>query len=191
MPEQKEKKTSSTLILIIVTATIGIAIVAGFNVVNYFSKQYKTTLTIQDLIKQFTPADTSGISPSDTLLLNNIKYPLEIVVKTEDGDSTGALINVNKNGVRAEMNITQTKHSMIDLDFNTIYVLSFSKQGFITKSIYFETYVPKGREDEEFNRFVLEINLIKKTKKSVDDGLNLVGGVKYDSIEDDFEDVSK
>jgi tetratricopeptide (TPR) repeat protein len=114
-----------------------------------------------------------------------IKYTFKIDLIKSEVDSNSTLIEITKDNIPYQsFFINGEKHS-VDVDFNANYFLKCSRTGYTTKVIFFNTYIPKDREKEEFSSFTVHVELIK-----AEDGvkkIDSVGGVLYDSKIKDFE----
>jgi len=131
--------------------------------------------------------NTEQVIPKDTLKINSeIKFPIYINLSMPETDSTGGIIEISKNGISCATIYPKGKETIFSLDLDKYYLLKFSKNGFTSKVVYFDTKVPVGREKEEFAKFTVDVEL-KKTPKGRPDKIKTVGGVKYDSIIGDFD----
>jgi len=109
-------------------------------------------------------------------------------MKVESGDLSGAKVVVYKNGVK-ERTITQdlAKFSM-DLDMQQNYILSFEKEGFVSKKIAFNTKVPAEVVNSDFVPFDFAVSIFKQY-----DDVNIVvfnqpvGIIRYETGAGDFD----
>lgn len=127
---------------------------------------------------------------SQTAYLNDStknKFPIEIKVTIAGADPKGALIIITKNGKPYKIINYEGVKYFQTLDFNGNYLIKCSKEGYVTKVIYFNTTIPKGREKREFAKFDLEVQLHKEIEGEKTKPNKPVGGVKYDSKLQDFD----
>ena len=109
-------------------------------------------------------------------------------LKVESGDLSGAKVVVYKNGVK-ERTITQdlSRFSM-DLDMQQNYILSFEKEGFVSKKIAFNTNVPGEAVNNPFVPFDFAVSIFKQY-----DDVNIVvfnqpvGIIRYETGSGDFD----
>jgi hypothetical protein len=109
-------------------------------------------------------------------------------MKVEAGDLSGARVVVYKNGVK-ERTITQNLGKFsIDLDLQKDYILSFEKEGFVSKKIAFNTRVPADAVANAFVPFEFAVSIFKQY-----DDVNLVvfnqpvGMIRYEQSQGDFD----
>ena len=114
------------------------------------------------------------------------KFNVEVKVTMPGFDSTGAVIRITKNGKLFKTIQSQGIKYPVELDLNATYLFKCSKKGYVTKTVLFDTKVPKGREVEEFAKFVARVELHKTTGAKVDSS-KPVGGVKYSDAAGDFD----
>ena len=109
-------------------------------------------------------------------------------MKVESGDLSGAKVVVYRNGVK-DRTITQdlAKFSM-ELDMQQDYILSFEKEGFVSKKIAFNTKVPAAAANNDFVPFDFAVSIFKQY-----DDVNIVvfnqpvGIIRYEQDAGDFE----
>lgn len=118
---------------------------------------------------------------------NNDKFNVEIELIISGGDTADAKINITKDGEPYQIINSPGKKHNFELDFNENYLMEFSKQGFTTKIIYFDTHLPKDKETEEVPWFELTIELHKEEEEKKVDSSKPLGGIKYNSKTGDFE----
>lgn len=119
---------------------------------------------------------------------SKFKFNVFIVVKIP-GDSVGAKIVVTKNGKPFKTIKSDGLLYAIAFDLNAKYLITSSKKGYSTKIVSLDTYIPKGREVEEFARFTMDIELRKTIEDNKRDTSIPVGGVAYSEEEQDFNVV--
>lgn len=124
-----------------------------------------------------------------TISINDHQFNITVKLKILEGDSTGGVIKIIKNGAPDRTIHSEGIAYPVALDFNSNYLFECSKDGYITKTIFFDTNIPDGREKEEFAKFTVSVELHKKTGGEVADASKPVGGVKFDPESDDFQKV--
>lgn len=118
-----------------------------------------------------------------------IKFPIFIKQSVPGGDSTGGIINITENGKPyLTINSEGIKYP-VALDFNANYLIECSKKGYGTKVVAFDTHIPKGRENEEFANFFVEVELFKSASGKTTNSTKPIGGVRFDSLLDDFDKI--
>ncbi|MEP7264548.1 MAG: hypothetical protein ABI772_08620 [Bacteroidota bacterium] len=113
---------------------------------------------------------------------------LEVPVKLdiEKGTMEGVLVKVKKEGKDA---FTQSGSSKmrLKLDYNKRYTLIFTKDGYVTKTIEFDTHAPSERIKDGFEPYAIGVKLFEQESDKHTVVYNqAVGLVKYDSILDEF-----
>ncbi len=105
-----------------------------------------------------------------------------------DGSSmSDSKIIVEKNG-RQVKSLDGSSKFEIALDFQSIYVISFVKEGFVTKRLRFDTNVPVDRIEYGFEPFGFSVELFEQY-----DDVNLVvfnqpvGKISYSELIDEFD----
>lgn len=92
--------------------------------------------------------------------------PVDFMI--ENGSINKTTVKVLKNGAVAFS--IPGRHSMkLKLDFNNDYVLSFSKEGYITKSIAVSTFVPDDRILQPFEPYKIGVRIFRQYE-----GVNIV-----------------
>lgn len=132
------------------------------------------------------------IEKGSTTLSNdypNDKYTINVKLIMPGNDSTGGLISIKKNGLPYKAIHSEGIEYPVSLDFNENYLIKCSKKGFTTKSVYFDTHVPKGREKERFADFLVKVNLYEEGKGEQTNPEIPIGGVKYNTETKDFRKV--
>ena len=115
------------------------------------------------------------------------KYYIAGKLKVEKGGLKDAQITIEKNGQKVKSEFVTSSNFAYELDFQSKYVISFSKPGYVTKKISFSTTVPTDLVGQEFAPFEFEVNLFKQY-----DGVNTimfnqpVGKISYSADMDDF-----
>ncbi|MEZ4755263.1 MAG: hypothetical protein R2817_00380 [Flavobacteriales bacterium] len=125
---------------------------------------------------------------SSALLSAQSRFTVNGRMKVEAGDLAGARVVVYKNGVK-ERTITQNLAKFsLDLDLQQNYILSFEKDGFVSKKIAFNTKVPGSAVGNDFIPFDFAVSIFKQY-----DDVNIVvfnqpvGIIRYESSTGDFD----
>lgn len=109
-------------------------------------------------------------------------------VKVESGSLDGTRVVVYKDGVKQRVVTNSLSKFSIDLDLNTNYVLSFEKEGFVTKKLNFDTHAPAEAVANGFTPFEFAVSLFEQYE-----GVNTVvfnqpvGMIRFDKNADDFD----
>lgn len=109
-------------------------------------------------------------------------------VKVESGGLDGVSMVVYREGEKQRTISTGLSKFSLDLDLNTTYVLSFEKDGFVTKKLSFNTKVPGDAAANGFTPFEFAVSMFKQY-----DGVNTVvfnqpvGLIRYNRTMDDFD----
>ena len=107
--------------------------------------------------------------------------------KVDGGSNSGAKIIVEKDGKRVKQ-IEGDSRFKIGLDFQAIYVISFEKEGFVTKRLRFDTHVPNERIEYGFEPFPFTVEIFEQY-----DDINMVifnqpvGRISYSELIDEFD----
>ena len=107
--------------------------------------------------------------------------------KIDGGSVSGAKIIVEKGG-RQVKSIEGDSRFEIGLDFQSIYVVSFVKEGFVTKRLRFDTNVPEDRIEYGFEPFGFSVELFEQY-----DDVNMVvfnqpvGKISYSELIYEFD----
>lgn len=204
-PSNSNKPFSTGGKIIYLTILIGLIIGTTITIASHFKNKSKeiAVITPVEAAERLTKDTTITAAPLETTasisesktgdpLADEVagKFNIKITVQSEGGDSTGITINVSKNKKPDKIIKYEGAHFPVALDLNSYYLLKFSKTGFITKAVYVNTKIPKGREKDDFARFIMDVVLKKKTKDKSSDYINFVGGIKYDTTAQDFDKVN-
>jgi len=115
------------------------------------------------------------------------KFTLTGRVKVEAGGLENTRMVIYKNGEKERTVNAGLSKFTVDLDFNASYVLSFEKDGFVTKKLVFETKAPAEAVANGFAPFEFAVSLFKQY-----DDVNIVmfnqpvGIIRYEPELDDF-----
>ena len=107
--------------------------------------------------------------------------------KIDGGSVGGAKILVEKDGQQVKSIEGDSKFE-VGLDFQAIYVISFVKEGFVTKRLRFDTHVPIDRVDYGFEPFRFSVELFEQY-----DDVNMVvfnqpvGKISYSDLIYEFD----
>ncbi|MDA7835832.1 hypothetical protein N9A49_00330 [Salibacteraceae bacterium] len=107
--------------------------------------------------------------------------------KIDGGSVGGAKILVEKDGQQVKSIEGDSKFE-VGLDFQAIYVISFVKEGFVTKRLHFDTHVPIDRVDYGFEPFRFSVELFEQY-----DDVNMVvfnqpvGKISYSDLIYEFD----
>lgn len=109
-------------------------------------------------------------------------------LKVEGGTMSGSRLVVYKNGEKHRVITTDLNRFSLPLDLNEEYLLSFEKDGFVTKKLSFNTKVPSGSLATGYTPFDFVVSLFKQY-----DGVNIVvfnqpvGIIRYADTLGDFD----
>lgn len=109
-------------------------------------------------------------------------------LKVDGGDLSGARLVVYRNGVKEKVVTTNLNRFSLELSLQSNYVLSFEKDGFVSKKLQFDTRLPAGVPAKEYAPFEFAVSLFKQY-----DDMNLVvfdqpvGMIKYEPTLEDFD----
>lgn len=109
-------------------------------------------------------------------------------VKVEGGGLDGTSMVVYRDGEKQRTLSSGLGKFSLELELNTNYILSFEKDGFVTKKLSFNTRVPADAAANGFTPFEFAVSLFKQY-----DGVNTVvfnqpvGVIRYDRTMDDFD----
>jgi hypothetical protein len=107
--------------------------------------------------------------------------------KVDGGSNSDAKIVLEKNGQRVKT-IEGTSRFDIGLDFDAVYVVSFEKEGYVSKRLRFDTHVPAARKGTGFYPFEFTIEIFEQY-----DDVNVVvfnqpvGQIAYSDLIDEFD----
>lgn len=109
-------------------------------------------------------------------------------LKVEGGGLEGCRMVVYKDGVKHRTISTDLNRFSLELELASNYVLSFEKEGFVTKKLSFNTQVPAAVTQGSFTPFQFVVSLFRQY-----DGMNTVvfnqpvGMIRYDEKLADFD----
>lgn len=115
------------------------------------------------------------------------KFIIEGRLNVDGGSVNGSKIIVERDGRQIKSLDGQSKFEIL-LDFQSIYVISFEKEGFVTKRLRFDTHVPENRVEYGFEPFGFEVEIFEQY-----DDVNMVvfnqpvGKISYSELIDEFD----
>jgi chemotaxis protein histidine kinase CheA len=115
---------------------------------------------------------------------NYLEVPVKLDI--ESGSMDGVLVKVKKDGKDA---FTQSGSSKmrLKLDFDKRYTLIFTKDGYVTKTIEFNTDAPAERIKDGFEPYAIGVKLFKQeSEKHLVAYNQAVGIIRYDPVLDEF-----
>lgn len=164
-----------------------IILIAGFSIILTLASIYPV---FQKNIGVPPPQNQKQSVAQDTPKVDRIiKFPIFIKQSVPGGDSTGGIINITENGKPYLTINSEAIKYPVALDFNANYLIECSKKGYGTKVVAFDTHIPKGRENEEFANFFVEVELFKSASGKTTNSTKPIGGVRFDSLLDDFDKI--
>ena len=86
---------------------------------------------------------------------------LEAQIKIENGNIRDTRVVIEKDGKRLRT-MDAEKRFDLELDYNSTYLISFEKDGYVTKRLRFDTSIPEGREEFGFMPFGFIVTLFKQ-----------------------------
>ena len=114
-------------------------------------------------------------------------FLIPVEFKVENGSTEGSVVKVSKEG-NVLYSLSGKSNMRLQLDFNKNYLISFSKQGFITKSISIETNIPSSRLVKTVQPYKIGVVLYKQYE-----GINIVvynqpvAKIHFSTILDEFD----
>lgn len=116
------------------------------------------------------------------------KFTVNGRMKVEGGSMEGARAVVYKDGVKERTITASLAKFTLDLGLNANYVISFERDGFVSKKISFNTHVPADAVANGFTPFDFAVSLFKQY-----DDVNIVvfnqpvGVIRYEPSVGDFD----
>ncbi|MFT3885706.1 MAG: hypothetical protein QM724_09820 [Flavobacteriales bacterium] len=116
------------------------------------------------------------------------KFTINGRVKVDGGSLDGTRVVVYKDGEKQRTVNNNLSKFTLDLELNSAYILSFEKEGFVTKKLSFDTHAPAEAAANGFTAFDFAVSLFKQY-----DDVNTVvfnqpvGIIRYDKNMDDFD----
>ncbi|HQV51481.1 MAG: hypothetical protein IPI00_04575 [Flavobacteriales bacterium] len=109
-------------------------------------------------------------------------------IKIEGGDVQGSRAVVYKNGVKERTITTDLNKFSVVMDVNSTYIISFEKNGYVSKKLSFNTTVPSDAPTKDFLPFDFAVSLFQQY-----DDINIVvfnqpvGIIRYEPSMGDFD----
>lgn len=109
-------------------------------------------------------------------------------LRVDGGNLDNSKMVVYKDGEKQRTITTDLNKFSLEMDLGATYVLSFEKNGFVTKSLSFNTRVPVSEGATPFMPFTFIVSLFKQYE-----GVNTivfnqpVGMIRYDSEQEEFD----
>lgn len=109
-------------------------------------------------------------------------------VKVDGGSLDGTKVVIYKDGQKQRTVNSGLSKFQLELDLNANYILSFEKEGFVTKKLSFDTHAPGEAMANGFTPFEFAVSMFKQY-----DDVNMVvfdqpvGMIKYSAEVDDFD----
>jgi hypothetical protein len=113
-------------------------------------------------------------------------FSLKVKFSIESGNLDNALITITKNGSAYKVIDSKSKYNL-DLELGADFLLTFTKPGYITKSLAVDTHVPNGRENEDFNQYIATVELAKQPEDQEITYTQPVGKIKYAMVDGQFD----
>lgn len=109
-------------------------------------------------------------------------------VKVDGGTMDGVKVVVMKNGAKDRVLTSNLARFTLDLDLNASYILSFEKDGFVTKKLSFDTHAPAEAIANGFTPFEFAVSIFKQYDDVSTVVFNQpVGMIRYEPSVDDFD----
>jgi hypothetical protein len=142
----------------------------NFEYVRKKHKTKRTPLDPKDIVK--TTKDTVKV---DTIFKLNLTVNLD----TEDNNAKGAKVTITKDDKPFTEFTYDTLSYKSDMEMNSKYVFTCSKDGYITKSIIVNTHIPKYKDEKPFKKLSTTIELKRQPKNYIVTNLEPVGYIYY------------
>jgi hypothetical protein len=122
-----------------------------------------------------------------TLFGQENTFSLKVKFSVNGGGLDNALITITKNGNPYRVIDPSKSKYKLDLELGAEFLLVFTKQGYITKSLLVDTHVPNGREKEEIREYIATVELAKQPEDQVITYTQPVGRITYSNLEGEFD----
>jgi hypothetical protein len=122
------------------------------------------------------------------LVFGQTRFTVNGRVKIEGADLSGARAVVMKNGVKERTITTNLNKFSLELDINADYIISFEKEGYVSKKLSFNTHAPGEAIAKGFTPFDFAVSLFRQY-----DDVNIVvfnqpvGVIRYEPSMADFD----
>ena len=108
-------------------------------------------------------------------------------VKVEGGSIDGGRVVVHQDGRPDSILTDRLNRFKLRLELNAEYLLSFEKEGFVTKTLFFNTHVPRDTRTSGFAPFEFTVSLFKQGETSRSEDFDRpVGKICYERSSSDF-----
>jgi hypothetical protein len=124
---------------------------------------------------------------SPVLHAQEAKLNFKIKFNIIKGKLDNALITITRNGQPYRVIDPNKGKYILDLEMGSDFVFTFTKMGYISKSVIVDTHIPKGREEEYFNEFIADVTLEPQPEDKIVTYSQPVGKVKYSNSAGDFD----
>jgi hypothetical protein len=115
------------------------------------------------------------------------KYNIRIIVAIVDGGFENSVVTIKKDGVPFRTIDPNKSKYKVELDLNSEFIITYTKMGYISKSVVVDTHIPNGREQEEFAGNDITIELNKQPEDQEITYTQPVGKFKYSNDVQDFD----
>ncbi|MBK9416010.1 MAG: hypothetical protein IPN62_01685 [Flavobacteriales bacterium] len=96
------------------------------------------------------------------VVMGQSKFTVNGRMKVESGDMSNTRVVVYKNGVKERTLTNSITKFSLDLDLNSNYIVSFEKDGYVSKKISFNTKVPSDQVSGPFTPFDFAVSIFKQ-----------------------------
>ncbi|MBZ0206966.1 MAG: hypothetical protein K8H89_11625 [Flavobacteriales bacterium] len=123
-----------------------------------------------------------------TMAMAQSKFTINGRLKVDGGGMDGCRMVVYMGGEKQRTISSDLNRFSLEMELNKNYVLSFEKDGFVTKKLSFNTHVPASAAQVGFTPFDFVVSLFKQYE-----GMNTVvfnqpvGMIRYDAVLADFD----
>jgi hypothetical protein len=114
-------------------------------------------------------------------------FNLKVKFSIQGGGLDNALITITKNGAPYRVIDPSKSKYVLDLELGANFLLVFTKQGYITKSISVDTHVPQGREKGDFVQYIATVELARQPEDQEITYTQPVGHIKYENQMGEFD----
>ncbi len=139
-------------------------------------------------LRQLFSAAIAVLALAATSFAQEGRFTINGRVKIDGGSIDGTKVVVYRNGVKDRVVNNNLSKFALDLDLNQNYVLSFEKDGFVTKKLSFDTHAPAEAIANGFTPFEFAVSMFKQY-----DDVNMVvfnqpvGMIRFEPTVDDFD----
>ena len=115
------------------------------------------------------------------------KLNLKVKLNIQKGNMENALITINRDGQPYRVIDPNKGKYKLELELNSDFSFTFTKMGYISKTVLIDTHIPKGREEEYFNEFIADVTLEPQPEDKIITYSQPVGKIKYSNAAGDFD----